>query len=496
MFKIKELLFYGDDILTYDFSEEFDIIYPKKPIKVDKNAKEIVREALENPAGSIVLEDLIRSNSKVVIAFDDVSVPFPLPKQDPRRLMALEVVKKLKKAKIPRDSILFICATGLHRKCRKTELKQMLGEIATSYRVINHDCNDVLSLGETESGYKVEINKHAARADLIIYLSIPFLPMNGGWKSIAVGLGGYESIRQHHIPEVLREGSYMNPDSRMHGIINEIGGVIESHVNVFQIETVLNNDFYSGPFRFMWRKLEGRERMLQKLMLKMSNKMPHKLKSGIRKNYRASYGIIYSSAGHPDEIHPLVLEKVKEQNVVRVNRKYDAILFGLPNLSPYSIKSEMNPVLFHTVVRGYLCNMFYRIVKDGATFVVQNPLFEVFDRVQHPSYEFLYYNYLAKGKNSYKDLCDAEVELVNNSTLMKEYREGYAYHPAHSVIAYYWGSLGQEKIDEVIVSGAVGRTEIIGCKKAENMDEAVKILYEKGASRIAYAALPPVFIAE
>jgi len=506
---VKELLFYGDDVLIYDFPEEVDIIYPNAPIPSPKDAEKIVEEAIDQPIGTDTLDEILNKNSKVVIAFDDVSVPLPLPKSDPRKAMALTVLKRLKKIGIPRDNILFICATGLHRKCTIPELKELLGEeIVSNYKVICHDAEDkknILSLGETESGYSVEINRHAAEADLLIYLSVVFVPMNGGWKSIVVGLGTYKSIREHHIPQVLGRGSYMDIQrSHMHKIIWEMGRHIEgSGIKVFQVETVLNNDFYSGFFQYLWKKLKGKNVTLtRKLLLKFIKIFPQSVKSFVRKRYRSSYQLVFSLAGHPEKIHPSILEMVKRQNNVIVNKRYDLLIYGLPNLSPYSVNSNMNPILFHTVVNGYLYNLYNNkpLLKDKGIIIVQNPLYETFDEKQHVAYKYLYFNYFLKGRTSYEELNSAEQELVNNREFIREYREGTAYHPAHSVIAYYWGTLGLENVGKIIVSGAVDKrpAEALGYLTTQNLDQAINLAREYLGSNasIAYVALPPIFVTE
>ena len=224
---MKEVIFNGDSVTIYDFPEDVNIIYPPEPACPSKPAREIVSDAVESA------ELDVSRNSRVVIAFDDISVPLPLPKNDPRKIMVAEVLRKLKSVGVSKDQITLVCATGMHRKCSGRELRSMLGDIAATYRFVNHDCRDVVSLGESESGYSVEINRYAAESDLIVYLSIPFLPMNGGWKSIAVGLGSYECIRQHHLPDILAESSYMNPRSEMQRIIEHIGRHVAGHISGF-----------------------------------------------------------------------------------------------------------------------------------------------------------------------------------------------------------------------------------------------------------------------
>ncbi len=69
-------------------------------------------------------------------------------------------------------------------------------------------------LGKTRHGELVEMNRRAAESDLVIYVNINLVPMDGGHKSIGVGLCGYESLKAHHTPKaIVDSNSFMDPPS-------------------------------------------------------------------------------------------------------------------------------------------------------------------------------------------------------------------------------------------------------------------------------------------
>ena len=256
---MKEIIFYGDDAFFYDFPDDVDIYYAKDPIRPLKEDKEEIKYAIKNPISSEGLEDLIDKNSKIAICFDDVSVPLPLMKDDARAKAAEVVVEKLLNMGIKRGNISFICATGLHRKCTPKELANILGDkIYTKFesQIYNHDVTkkeELLVIGKTQDGFEVELNRRAVESDLIIYLNISFTPLNGGWKSIIVGLGSFKTIVPHHSPKVLEEGAFMDPhNSGLHRIIWEMGEAIEKRVKVFTIEMALNNNFFNGFYKKLY----------------------------------------------------------------------------------------------------------------------------------------------------------------------------------------------------------------------------------------------------
>ena len=89
------------------------------------------------------------------------------------------------------------------------------------------------------------------------YVNINLVAMDGGWKSTATGLSGYESLKSHHNVATMRNSkSFMDRHkSELHTSNWRMGKVIqESGVKIFQIETTLNNDTFPDPFRFLQRR--------------------------------------------------------------------------------------------------------------------------------------------------------------------------------------------------------------------------------------------------
>src|ERR1700735_2549861 len=98
-------------------------------------------------------------------------------------------------------------------------------------------------VGTTDQGEVVELNRKAVESDLLIYVNINLVPMDGGHKSVAVGLCGYRSLKAHHRPSTMRgPDGYMNPKtSKLAHSVDRMGKVTNAALNVFTIETTINN---------------------------------------------------------------------------------------------------------------------------------------------------------------------------------------------------------------------------------------------------------------
>ncbi|HET6613308.1 MAG TPA: lactate racemase domain-containing protein, partial [Kofleriaceae bacterium] len=243
------ILFCGENFLVEDLPIGTRVIYPKRPLAGVPNRVAAIRYALNHPQGMPPLFSLLEPGMKVTIAVDDISLPLPPMVRPDIRQTVLEIVCEML-ADHGVDDVHIIVATSLHRRMTDKEIRRMVGnKVYNAFapdRLYNHDACDpdgMVVLGKTRHGELVETNRRAADSDLCIYVNLNLVPMDGGHKSMGVGLCGYESLKAHHTPKVIAESdSFMDPPkSALSGSVDRIGKVVDEHMKVFHIETVLNN---------------------------------------------------------------------------------------------------------------------------------------------------------------------------------------------------------------------------------------------------------------
>src|SRR5580765_7264376 len=99
-----------------------------------------LESALDDPIGAPPLAELARGKRSAAISVCDITRPAP------NRLTLPPVLRRLEQAGIPRDGITILIATGLHRAATDTEIREICGEeIATAYRVVNHEARNLTS---------------------------------------------------------------------------------------------------------------------------------------------------------------------------------------------------------------------------------------------------------------------------------------------------------------------------------------------------------------
>src|SRR3954452_16373789 len=201
-------LAFAESGITADLPEGFRycILEEKtaKPLADWRTALEI---ALDEPIGTKPIQELARGKNSAAISVCDITRPAPNEKVLPPLLRRLEA------AGIPRNGITILIATGLHRAASDEEIKKICGdEIASKYRIVNHDARDLSAhrdLGSTRSGTPVYIDERFIGADLHISLGFiePHLMLgfSGGRKLIAPGLAAQETIKVLHSPKFMRD---------------------------------------------------------------------------------------------------------------------------------------------------------------------------------------------------------------------------------------------------------------------------------------------------
>ena len=259
------LFWNGEGFTLETLPEGSRVIYAPEPMKALDDPYGAIRHALLHPVGDRdPLPALLHAGMKLTICFDDISLPLPPMEAPDIRQMVIETVLDMA-ADAGVDDVMLIAALALHRRMTEDELRHALGDrvydaFAPHGLLTQHDAEDpdnLIHLGQTDSGEDIEINKRAATSDLLVYVNINLVAMDGGHKSVATGLASYQSLRHHHNPQTMQHSrSFMDaPASELHSSNWRMGRFIaEAGVKIFQIETTLNTDTFPSSFSFLQKR--------------------------------------------------------------------------------------------------------------------------------------------------------------------------------------------------------------------------------------------------
>lgn len=487
------VLFSGDKLVEVDLPAGTRVVYPKPPMAGLRDPDAAIRYAINHPLGSEPLYAKLRPGMRVTVAIDDLSMPLPQMRTPDVRQRMCEVLLGLFDDYGVTD-IHWIIATAFHRPMTEAEVKRMLGPTIHGRfwpdTLYNHDAekpDGLVLLGETASGMPVEINRRAAESDLVVYVNLTFVPMNGGHKSMGTGLAGYRTLKAHHNPKTIRDTpSYMQPEtSSLSKKMEEIGKYIHDKLDVFHIESTLNNRMFDSALEFLGKnedELSGTERAAMKALVKTLDWTPQPLRQAIFEKVPAPYEVTGVWAGECEAVHDEALKKVHQQLVVPLEGQSDIAIFPVPYISPYNVGAYLNPLLLSVQIEGYLFNLSRGapVVKKGGTVIALHPASDIFDREQHAPYIEFFHELLPQTRDAMELHRQHEKRFSTNAGYIQMYRTGKAYHPVHPFYMWYWGENGRQHIGRVIIVGADNEyvPKVLGYETASTMDEALRMARE------------------
>ncbi|MBU3181125.1 nickel-dependent lactate racemase [Clostridium psychrophilum] len=172
--------------------------------KVKSTQQDIVNKALDNPIGSVKLEELVKNKKNIVIITSDHTRPVPSK-------ITMPILLKRIRAINPKIDITILIATGFHRPTTTEEMINKFGqEIVDNEKIVIHvstDYNSVVHVGTLPSGGELLLNKIAMEAELLIAEGFIephfFAGFSGGRKSILPGVASAKTVMANHCSEFI-----------------------------------------------------------------------------------------------------------------------------------------------------------------------------------------------------------------------------------------------------------------------------------------------------
>ena len=490
------------------------VIYPAEPHAAIEDVDGAIRASLDNPIEADPLRALLFAGMKLTIAFDDISLPLPKMRRPDVRQRVIEAVLDLA-AEAGVDDVHIIAALALHRRMTEAELRHAVGDrvydaFAPRGLLYNHDAEDpdaLAFIGTTDRGEEVEINKRAAESDLLIYVNINLVAMDGGWKSTATGLASYRSLRHHHNVHTMQQSrSFMDQDkSHLHKSNWRMGEVLRNAgIKVFQIETTLNTDTFPSPFDFLAKReweWSGRDRALFLGTTKALSRTPSRLARKIFQSIEAPHQMTSVQCGEVEAVHRVTTAHVYDQQLTPVQGQTDILTMGIPYICPYNVHSIMNPILVMCTGLGYFFNL-YRgkpLVREGGVLILTHPTPWEFHPVHHPSYIDFFEQVLADTTDPMEIEQKYEKSFAEDEWYRHLYRTSYAYHGVHPFYMWYWGAHALQHLGRVIIVG--GDTKAVrrlGFMPASTLDDAFELATDVVGRHptITHLHTPPLVLAD
>ena len=487
------------------------VLYPRPPLPgfPKHQLRAEIERAIDNPLGMDPLRAHLKPGMKVTIAFDDISLS--LPKQaspDCRQVMLEVLLERLGAAGV--TDVHLVVAVCLHRHMHDWEVKELVGpkiynahwKKKTLYNYDAEDKDDNVVLGHTDHGEIVEIHKRSATSDLLIYVNLNLIALNGGHKSVGVGLATYRCVRSNHnCDHQINSRSFNDPPrSKMHRAMDRVGRYVKKHVKVFHIETTVNNDTFPWHLKYMqtqessWNIIDKINARVNKHFLDVS---PLSLNRKIFYSVKSPYLVTGVNAGDTEAVHKITLENVYKQQLIEIQGQSDIVVMPIPYTMPYSVHSIMNPILVYAMGLGYMFN-FYRnqpIVKKGGTIIFTHQLENKFSEIHHPSYIELFEK-LKETRDPYEVDRRWSDQMALDERYIKAYRYNNAYHGFHAISMWNWGCHGMQHVGQTIIVNPLSKlaADRLGWETSPTVEQAVEMGRSKHgpSATVSVVHSPPI----
>ncbi len=441
---------YGEGVMKAELPDSTDVFIPgvtvKDPdsISEDKIEEETLK-SIRNPIGMPPLTTLAKKGSKVTIVFPD-RVKGGEQHNSHRKVSIKLILAELYSAGVEKKDILLICSNGLHRKNTDKEIRKVLGdelfnEFAPAGQIINHDSEDydnLVDLGKTDAGDPVLMNKFVYDSDVAILIGHvqgnPYGGYSGGYKHCATGITHWRSIASHHVPSVMHRKDFtpVSAHSLMRDKFNQIG---------MHMEKCMKKKFFCCD-----AVLDTKSRQIS----------------------------IYS--GYAKEMMPLSWIDADRRTYVRwAKKKYDVIVFGMPQFFHYGDGMGTNPIMLMQALSAQVVRH-KRIMSDKCVFICSSLCNGFFNDDLWPYLRPLWEHFQRDGMNILPDMNRLGEYYATDEEYIRKYRYANAFHPFHGFSMMSSAHIAEMNTSAIYIVGAKnpGIARSMGLKTRETFEEALE----------------------
>ena len=459
---------YGEGTMTAELPDSADIFVPGEtvpdpPFLEDPQAA--TRESILKPIGMDPIAGLVGAGSKVTIVFPD-KVKGGFQRTSHRKIAIPIVIEECQQAGVDPADITLICSNGLHRKCTPEEIRAILGdEIFDRFwpagQIVNHDSEDpdnLVDLGfEPEFHSHVIMNRQIFESDLAVQightLGNPYGGYSGGYKHCSTGITTWRTIAETHVPGVMHRDDFtpVRSDSLMRRKFDAIGRHMEAKM--------------SRPFFTCDAVLDTKMRQIA----------------------------VFS--GHCGKIQPVSWEVADKRTYVPwATKKYDVMMFGMPQAFHYGNGHGTNPIL---IMQALAANIIRhkRVLVDHPVVICSSICNGYFHDEEFPAYRELYELFQTDYHATLPEVEKYGEWFCSRKDYIDKYRFGYGYHPYHNFSMVACGHVAEIHCSAVYIVGAYapGYARGMGMKTRSTFAEALADARKYTGSEPNILALPRTF---
>ncbi|MCL2477934.1 MAG: nickel-dependent lactate racemase [Treponema sp.] len=461
---------YGNGFIKAGLPDNADVFIPGEtvpdpPFIPEDKIREATLQSLCNPVGMPPLRELAHNGSRCVIVFPD-RVKGGEQASSHRKVSIPLVLEELYAAGVQKKDVLLICSNGLHAKNTKKELLGILGqtlfdEFWHSGQIINHDSEDwdhLIDLGKTDAGDPVIMNHYVYEADVAVLIGHtqgnPYGGYSGGYKHCATGITHWRSIASHHNPKVMHSPDFVpvSGSNAMRTKFDEIG---------MHMEKCMGKKFFCCD-----AVLDTKARQIA----------------------------IFSGYAAQMESQSWAVAD-KRTYVPFAEKKYDLMVFGMPQSFHYGDGMGANPIMLMQALSAQVIRH-KRVMGDRCVIICFSICNGYFHDELWPYTRELFEMFGKDHMNVLPDMDRYGEYFATNPDYLRRYRYANAFHPFHGFSMMSCGQIAESNTGAIYIVGAgePGIARSMGLKTRATFEEAFADAQKKYLPpNPAVLALPKTF---
>lgn len=449
------------------------VVYPPEPVATLADPLRAVADALAAPLGSEPLAARLHPGLRLTVSVEGVTRPWPLTAPPDPRGRVVEAVLTLAAA-AGVDDVAVVVATGLGRRLFTAERTALLGErVSRSFgplgRLTDHDAGDptgAVSVGRTDVGDDVELDRRVAESDLLVRIGVATSPGDTGPGAVPRTLGSTATAVRCEDPSVAVAA----------------GLVAVAAVPTFAVELVLEDVAAGGRAGFLaTREWEWtlRDRVSVRVTRGLFPRLPAPVRGQAVAAVRGGRGLVAVAAGDPVAVAAATSATLARQQQVPVPGQADVVVLGVPAVGPYNAGAPLNPVLAAALALDTLLGAHTGtpLVRPGGVAVLFHPLTPAFSQVQHPAHADFYADVLAAGLDERgPDWAAARDRYATDPWYRELHSTSHAYPGVHPFLLWQRTAALRAALGDVVWVGA-DRTAAarVGGRAATTLHDALEV---------------------
>jgi len=480
----------GSRLVIATAPDDAIVLRPPPPGDGVADVAAAVRDALRFPLEGEPLEALVGRRGRATIVVEPPALPLPGAPADPRQLAVGAVVEELERLGIATGSQTILVAGGLARRAGQRDLETLVTpELARHFhgRVVVHDVEDpeLVPVGEHE-GTPVLVNPALVDTDLVIVVTAAETVVHGGPAAL-LAAGAAPALRAAASTSLLETSGSAGWAA---GVAAE--RALARRVPVIGASLVLNHPVVSGALRGYPYEPEALERIAGSPLRYVFAALPGALRQHVLRSFPIELTVAAAFAGPPSVAHAEALLRAVELRYAALEGPLDAIVVGVPRVTPYLPRERPNPLIVTYLGLGLALRLWREQfpVVPGGTAILLNRFVRHFAHPTQQPYRAAFAALRGPGL-----LEDAERAAAADGRALEQYRSGRACHPLLPFRDWESCRPAVEQLGAVVIAGCrdAAAARQLGFIPAHGVGAALEMARGRGARRIGFLLSPPYF---